>query len=155
VSAPLEGQECSRFSLLVRCTSASVKHWGLRVLSDSAVFIRAVDMRIANTLNDMARVRRRWWELDHRAKKYVEERSDKRFSITNNSILYFLLKNRDFTCAWYNKSMPVEERLHFALVEAMHRNPNALAFITLEIERNIFRNAKRMVPILKLLLNEK
>jgi len=101
-------------------------------------------------------MRRRWWELNPRAKKYAEERNAKLLSIPtasleNREIIYFLLKHRDFTCAWYNKSVPIEERLHRALVEAMHRGDEALAFVALEIERQILRNAKRMIPVLRLM----
>jgi len=72
-------------------------------------------------------------------------------TLENREIIYFLLKHRDFTCAWYNKSIPVEERLHRALVEAVHRGDEALAFVALEIERQILRNAKRMIPVLRLM----
>jgi len=101
-------------------------------------------------------MRRRWWEVHPKAKEYVEEGIRKLMNIPfdtldKRELVYFLLKNRDFTCAWYSRSMPVEERLHRALAEAMHRSDEALAFVMLEIERQFLRNAKREVPALRLI----
>jgi len=74
-------------------------------------------------------------------------------TLDKRELVYFLLKNRDFTCAWYAKAVPQEERLHRALIEAMHRGDEALAFVTLEIDRLFLRNAGRAIPALRLMLN--
>jgi len=101
-------------------------------------------------------MRRRWWEVVPKARRYAEGQIRKLFNIPLNSLenrelVYFLLKHRDFTCAWYSRSMPVEERLHKALAEAMHRSDEALAFVMLEIERRFLRSAEREVPALRLI----
>jgi len=95
----------------------------------------------------MKKIRRKWWELYPRTKEYVERWIKKPYSIRNNKLLIFLLKNRDFLCFWYDKSMPAEERLHHVLIEAMHRDGNALSYVTLEIERRVLRSIKRIIPL--------
>jgi len=87
--------------------------------------------------------RRCWWELNEVAKQYVEK-GIKKWEVFGKPS-WMLKLPKDFICFHFNKSVPMNERLHFAMMTALARPRGALEYIMLEIDRIILRKVPRLI----------
>jgi len=87
------------------------------------------------------RRRRRWFEFNENAKAY-HDRNVKKW-VRAGMPLSWLKLPRGFTCYHYAKSVPLHERLHFAIIIALAGPRGQLEYDMLEIDRAILRRVRK------------